>query len=134
MSHQNVEIVSRGNAAFNRGDVDEAMQLFAPAAELRDLANAPDQPTVVTGVDAIRETWILWTAEFDEFRAEVEEWTVAGDAVIGRVHGQGRGKTSGVSIDRRQFDLYELRDGKVIRAILGFDSIEAALEAAGQRE
>jgi hypothetical protein len=37
----------------------------------------------------------------------------------------------GISIDTHQFDLYTLRDGKVVRAILGFRSKQEALEAAG---
>src|SRR5215210_5926417 len=111
MSRENIEIGIRANAAFNRGNVPAALSFFAPEAELRDLANAPDQTNVITGVDAIRDAWILWTDAFDELRAEVEEWTEAGDAVIGAVRWYGRGKASGMSIDVRQFDLYEFRDG-----------------------
>lgn len=131
MSKQNIEILAHANDALNRGDVDAQMEVFAPDAELRDLANAPDQPTVIKGIAAIRETLLLWTAELEEFRAEVEEWIDADDVVIGRVHWHGRGKASGVSVDQRQFDLYELRDGKVVRAILGFETREDALAAAG---
>jgi len=134
MSQENVEIAKRANAAFNRGDVDAALEFFAPDAELRDLANAPDQASVVKGVDSIRETWTLWTAAFDEFSADIEEMTDAGAAVIAAVHWQGRGKASGMSIDVRQFDVYELRGGKIIRATLGLKSKTDALEAAGLSE
>ncbi len=38
MSEENVEIVRRGNAAFNGGDVDAFVEKFvAPDAELQDL-------------------------------------------------------------------------------------------------
>jgi hypothetical protein len=80
MSQENVEIGMRANAAFNSGNVDAALELFAPDAE------------------------------------------------------QGRGRASGMSIDIRQFDLYEFRDGMVIRATLGLRSKQEALEAAGVRE
>jgi len=133
MSEENVEVAKRANAAFNRRDVDAALAFFAPEAELRDLANAPDQDRVVKGIDAIREVWTLWSGAFDQFRAEVEEWTDAGDAVIGAVHWQGRGKASGMSIDVRQFDLYEFSAGKIVRATLALKSKEQALEAAGLR-
>jgi ketosteroid isomerase-like protein len=73
---------------------------------------------------------VLWATELEEFRAEVEEWIDAGDAVIGRVHWYGRGKASGAPIDRRQFDLWKLRDGKVVQAVLGFGTREEALAAA----
>lgn len=57
-----------------------------------------------------------------------------GDVVIGRVHWEGRGKASGVLIDAHAFDLYELRDGKVVRPVLGFGSMDKALEAADAAE
>jgi hypothetical protein len=41
-------------------------------------------------------------------------------------------KASGISIDLRQFDLYDFRDGQIVRATLGFESREQALEAAGR--
>jgi ketosteroid isomerase-like protein len=133
MSEQNLEIGMRANAAFNSGDLDAALEFFAADAELQDRANAPDQAPVVKGIDAIREAWTLWTAAFDELRADIDDWTDAGDFIVGKVHWQGRGKASGVSIDVRQFDLVEFRDGKIVRMILGLGSKEEALEAAGGR-
>jgi ketosteroid isomerase-like protein len=130
MSQENVELLTRLSEVVNRGDVDAAMEGWAIDAELRDLANAPDQPTVIEGRDAIRETWLLWAAELDEFGMEAEEWIDAGDAVVVRAHWRGRGRTSGVAIDRSQFDLWRLRDGKVVQAVLGFETREQALAAA----
>lgn len=57
-----------------------------------------------------------------------------GDVVICAVHWQGQGKTSGISIDVHQFDLYEFHEGRVVRVILGFRSKNEALEAVGVRE
>ena len=37
MSQENVEVVRRSNAAFNRGEVDAALKFFAPDAERPDL-------------------------------------------------------------------------------------------------
>ena len=134
MSQENVEIAERANAAFNRGDVDAALDRFAPDAELRDLLNAPDQSTTVKGVEAIRETWTLWIDAFDELRADIDEYFDAGNTVIGAVHWHGQGKTSGVSIDVHQFDAYEFRDGTITRVSLGFRSRAEALKAAGLSE
>jgi ketosteroid isomerase-like protein len=134
MSQENVEVVKEMNAALNRGDIDDAMARYAPDAELRDLANGPDQPTLVRGTDQIREVWALWTAAFDELHADVEEFFDAGEAVVCASHWIGRGKTSGMSIDGRQFDVFECRDGKVIRAVFGCKSKAEALEAVGRRE
>ena len=134
MSQEYVEIGMRAVAAFNRRDVAAVLHFYSPDAELRDLANAPDQATALRGIDAIREAWILWTAAFDELRVDIEEWTDAGDAVIAAAHWNGRGKASGMSIDVRQFDLFEFREGQIVRATLGLKSKEEALEAAGLPE
>ena len=134
MSEENVGVVRRAIAAFNSGDDRALSDVYAPDAELRDLANAPDQASVLRGRDAIQAARDLWTAAFDEFRADVEEYTEAGDAVICATRWYGRGKGSGVSIDVHQFDLYLLRDGQIVSATLGFRTKDEALEAAGLSE
>jgi ketosteroid isomerase-like protein len=134
MSHENVEKVRIANAAFNRGDMDSAFEFYAADAEVRDLLNGPDQPSVVKGTAAIRKTLALWFAAFDELHAEVDEYIDAGDAVVCAAHWIGHGKSSGISIDVHQFDVYEFRDAKVVRATLGYRSRAEALEAAGLSE
>jgi ketosteroid isomerase-like protein len=134
MSEENVEIVRRSNAAFNNGDVEGFLDCLSPDAELRDLASAPDQSTVVRGPAAIGEVLRLWTSAFDEFRADIEEYIDKGDVVICSVQWRGRGKGSGVSVDLHQFDVLELSEGRIVRATLGFRSKADALEAAGLLE
>ena len=131
MSEKNVEVTKRANAALNRGDFEGVGNVFAADAVLQDLQNAPDQPVTAEGVQAIRQTLNLWAAAFDELRVDIEEYIDGPNAVICAAHWQGQGKTSGISIDVHQFDLYEFREGKVVRAILGFRSRNDALEAAG---
>ena len=131
MSQENVKTAKLANAALNRGDFEGVAEFFAADAVLQDLQNAPDQPVTVEGVQAIRQTLSLWAAAFDELRADIEEYVDAPDAVICAAHWHGQGKTSGISIDVHQFDLYEFREGRVIRAVLGFRSKNEALEAAG---
>jgi ketosteroid isomerase-like protein len=134
MSEEKIETAKLANAALNRGDFEGVADFFAADAVLQDLQNAPDQPVTVKGVQAIRQTLSLWAAAFDELRVEIEEYVEAPDAVICAAHWQGQGKTSGISIDVHQFDLYEFREGKVVRAVLGFRSRNEALEAAGLSE
>jgi ketosteroid isomerase-like protein len=134
MSQENVEVVEAANAALNRGDLESAWDSFAPDAEMQDLLSGPDQPTVVKGRAAIQEVWGLWMGAFDELRADVEQYVDAGDAVICASHWIGHGKASGISIDVRQFDVYELRDEQIVRATLGYKSKAEALEAVGLSE
>ena len=134
MPEENVETAKRANAALNRGDFDGLVQVFAADAVLQDLQNAPDQPVTVEGVQAIRQSLSLWADAFDELRIDIEEYIDGPNAVICAAHWQGQGKTSGISIDVHQFDLYEFREGRVVRAILGFRSRNEALQAAGLQE
>jgi ketosteroid isomerase-like protein len=71
---------------------------------------------------------------FDELHAHLEEVVDAGNAVVCKAHWVGRGTTSGMTIDVRQFDVFELRDGTIIRAMLGHKSKAEALEAVGLSE
>jgi ketosteroid isomerase-like protein len=134
MSQENVDLAQAVNAAFNRGDIDALFKFYAADAEFRDLLNAPDQPSVAKGTDAIREILALWLAAFDEFRAEIDDYIDAGDAVVCAAHWIGQGKASGISIDVHQFDVYEFRDAKIVRVTLGYSSKAEALEAVGLSE
>src|SRR3954452_11055793 len=133
MSEENVEATKRANAALNRGDFDGVVEVFAADAVLQDLQNAPDQPVTVEGVRAIRQTLSLWAAAFDVLRVDIEEYIDGPNSVICAAHWQGQGKASGISIDVHQFDLYEFRDGRAVRAVLGMRSKTDALKAAGLR-
>ena len=132
MSQENVEVIKRANAALNGGDIDAAVQDYAPDATVRDLLKGPDQPTVVTGIEAMRQVWALWIEAFDELSADVQEFIDAENAVVCAVHWHGRGKTSGMNIDVDQFDVFEFADGKIVRATLGYRSKAEALEAVGR--
>ena len=134
MSQENVEAAKRANAALNRGDFEGIGEAFAPDAVLEDLQNAPDQPVRVKGIEAIRANFSLWAAAFDRLHAEIEEYIETPNGVVCAANWQGQGKASGIAVDVHQFDLYEFREGDVVRAILGFRSRNEALEAAGLRE
>ena len=68
-----------------------------------------------------------WLDEWEEWRAEGEEYVEIGDyvVVLARYHGRGRG--SGVEISQEGAHVFKLRDGKVVRLEI-FASREKALE------
>jgi ketosteroid isomerase-like protein len=65
--------------------------------------------------------------------SRIVEAVEAGDSVVARVHQWGRGKGSGATVDDSHWQVWTVRDGKVVRVIIRADR-EAALEAAGLRE
>jgi SnoaL-like domain len=74
MSQQNVEIVRRGYALLDEGDLAGVIELYHENAEWRDLQHAPDTPEVVRGRSAILALWTQWMEVFDDFKAEPYEF------------------------------------------------------------
>jgi ketosteroid isomerase-like protein len=134
VSQENVDLVLRGNAAANGGDHAAAAELWHPNAELRDLAHAVDAEQTVHGRDAVLALWSQWRETFDEFRAEIEETVDCGAHIVCATRWVGRGSASGVAVDVSQVDVYEVRDGKIVRATLAYPDKAAALEAVGLSE
>jgi ketosteroid isomerase-like protein len=134
MSEENVEIVRRVIALFNAGDMIAVAELFHRAAEWRDLSHAPDTPEVLMGVEAILAAGGQWAQVFDEFSAEVYEYIDAHPWVVCDTRWSGKGRGSAVGVDIRQADAYEVRDGKVVRAVLAYPDAAAALQAIELQE
>jgi ketosteroid isomerase-like protein len=134
MSQENVEVVRRANAAFNRGDYEGAAESFHPEVEFRDLAHAADAPQTLKGTQALLSLLSEWRESFDDFRAEISEYIEAGDHVVCVTRWTGRGKASDAAVDVSQVDVYELQEGKIVRATLAYPDRTTAFEAAGLRE
>ena len=134
MSHENVEIARRMNAAFNRRDRDEILAYYHPNAELRDLQHAPDAPERLIGIDAIRAYWTQWDDAFDDFTAEIEECLDAGTYVVMATWWRGKGKDSGLEISLRAVEVVEFADGKIARLTTGYSNKDEALKAVGLSE
>ena len=63
----------------------------------------------------------------------MEELTDLGEHVLARTRHHGRGKGSGVEVDREIFQLWTFRQDKVVRAKMYYDHAEA-LAAVGLSE
>jgi ketosteroid isomerase-like protein len=135
MSQENVEIMRRVNELANTGGwgavLDEA---YHPDAELRDLRHAPDLPEVVRGRDAVRLVLTNWTAAYDDFGAEVYDFIDAHPWVICDTRWYGRGAGSELPIDVRGADAYELKEGRIVRTIIGYADVATALKDLGLKE
>jgi ketosteroid isomerase-like protein len=134
MSRENVEVVRRANALGNAGEYESFFEVFDRDIEFRDLQHAPDLPELIRGLDALREMAANWTEVYDEFRAEIREYIDAHPWVICDARWYGRGKGSDVEIDLRVADVYEVRDGKIVRAIIGYPDPATALKAVRTRD
>ena len=89
-----------------------------------------EEATTVRGHDEL-VCWIKrWLDAWDDAWDEVDEIIEAGDVVVAAVRVHGRGRRSGMEISQRLFDVFELRDGRILR-IREYLDPDQALEAAG---
>ena len=131
MSRENVEIVRECCEAFDRGDYAAALEALHPEISY-ELTHFPDGQ-VYRGHAGVREAFRIWLGTWEDYRQEREELIDAGENVVVATREYGRGKGSGLKLDRLTFGIWTLREGKVVR--IQFRSTRAeALEAVGLRE
>src|SRR4051812_5909906 len=125
MSQENVEVVRRVFAyeIYGVGDRAEAEAIFDP-----DVVMNTTNEGSFHGLDAMRDEFARWASAFEELEVTAEEFIDAGDRVLVTEYHRGRGRTSGVEVDARFYEVYTLRDGKVVRVDEYVDRAEA-LEA-----
>jgi len=129
MSQENVELA---RWAFT-SDPTRFFSLLDEDIELDARRNAELPGVALTGrgrqvVERFcREFWGTWS----EYSAEPQEFIDAGDHVVVEVHERGDGKGSGVPFERTHFQVWTLREGRLIRWLLFADKAEA-LEAVGR--
>jgi ketosteroid isomerase-like protein len=126
-----VEIVKRCCEAFDRGDYEAALDAFAPDIEY-DLSHFPDGQ-VYRGRDGVREAFRIWMGTWENYRQMRAEPIDAGDQIILPTRERGRGKGSGVTLERQTFGVWTIRDGKAAR-IRFYSTLGEALEAVGLSE
>jgi ketosteroid isomerase-like protein len=103
---ESVEIVRR----FLEDDVDEALAYADPDIVWNPIEELPTQ-----GHHAVRASLARWKAEWAEYELWPEEFVDKGEHVVVTVCLRARGRVSGIEIDARFYDLFTLRNGKIVR-------------------
>ena len=129
MSDENIATIRAMLDAFNRGDFDASLAYLDEAVEWHDPPDVPGAG-VHRGPEEVREFFVTWLAAWETYTAEAEELIDAGDQVVVVHHEWGRGKESGIEIDNRSANLFDLRDGKIVKR-RPFPDRDSALKAAG---
>ncbi len=129
MSHENVEIVRGLWDSYSHGDIDRVLTLTDPYVVLVSLEEGP-----LYGPDAVRANYARWREAWQgQPETAVEEVIGVGDHVLVIACFQGRGRGSGVRVEQRLYEVYTLRNGRILRVDEFSDRAEA-LEAVGLRE
>ncbi len=136
MSEENVEIVRRIYDAVERGDIDTVLALYDPEIEwvferspFRDFLK---HDTYRGHEDLRRMFGERYDDAWREIEDEIEELIDAGDRVVSVVSTRGRGRASGVEVEKLHAGVWTIRAGKVVR--VEWMDREKALEVAGLSE
>ena len=131
MSEENVEIVRRAYVALSQGAEDTLREMAAPEFVV-DFSRRLVEPAVLRGsnealaaLGQIREPWDDWPVW------EPQELIDAGDKVLAFIRTTARGKGSGVEVEAHVWNLWTIRDGKLVELTYFGDDRAAALKAAG---
>jgi ketosteroid isomerase-like protein len=126
---ENVEIVRLAHEALNGGDLDALIALCDAKFRL-DMSDRVFNPAVYEGYDGIRifysEVCDVWASYVWEPEALME---VSG-SVVALLRSCGRGRGSGVEVERRTAMLWTVKAGRAT-AVCFFRDQDRALEAVG---
>jgi ketosteroid isomerase-like protein len=126
---KNLELARRGIDAYNRGDLEAVVELLSPQVEVY----APPQ-LINAGTYRGRHGFLEWVRRWDEVweerHIEAERIEPVGeDHVVVSVHQFGKGGGSGIHVEMRIAQLFEIQDGEVVRFHL-YPDRETAFAAA----
>jgi len=129
MAQDNVGVIEAAWEAFGKGDLDKAVDVAAPEGEIVAPDSLPWGGTYV-GPDGFRDLLGQIFQRFEGFSAKPEKVLGADDdhvVVVASIIGRAKG---GKDLRGRVVWVYQLRDGKVVRAE-AFPDSAAILDALG---
>lgn len=129
---RDLELLRAGYAAFQRGDLADALALLAPEFVLEvhtGRADLPELP-VYRGREGFLENWRHITEPFDEVRIELQAVEGTSERIIATILMSGRGKASQAPFEVHIYHAWTLRDGIALRLDI-YSSMEDALAGGG---
>jgi ketosteroid isomerase-like protein len=112
----NVDLVRSIYADWERGDF-RSVEWADPDIELVRPESVDGE--VLKGLASTAKGWGEWLSAWDDYHAEASEYRVLDDErvlVLGRM--TGRGRISGATGETETANLFQIRDGKVVRLVL----------------
>jgi ketosteroid isomerase-like protein len=129
MSRENVEVVRRAWEAFVRRDDGAAFALYDPEITIHHQVDG----SVYRGLAGARAFVGDWLASWTDYSTDLEELIDAGDDVIAVMRIRAQGRRSAVPVERREWHVWTVRDGRLWRFRIYATEAEA-LEAVGMSE
>jgi ketosteroid isomerase-like protein len=132
MSQENVEVVRRAIAAYNRRDFEAMRALNHPDIELDWSASRGLEAGVYKGWGEVVRFYQNFLGTFQDVDIEPERFIESGDLVVVPNTAQLRGR-DGIETVARSALIFEVRSGRLARICL-YQETREALEAAELRE
>jgi ketosteroid isomerase-like protein len=131
MSQENVDIVRRIYAEWERGNFLAALPLLDQEVTFETFMPDSDQMVVVHGLEELASFMRDWFRQWRDYHVTGDEIRAVGtDRVFVAGRQAATGRQSGVEVDSPGFTVWDFRAGKVVRLLAHYDR-GAALEAAG---
>jgi ketosteroid isomerase-like protein len=132
VSRENVEIVRRAFAEFERGNF-WVPEFFDPNVRVVWLEALPVGEPESVGLEGLSRGIKRWMEPFEHVTTRAERIIDAGDQVVVIAAWRGRGKASGVDTEWRYGGVWTVSDGKVT-SLVSYRDPAKALEAVGLSE
>jgi ketosteroid isomerase-like protein len=113
VASENVEVVRAFTDAYNSSDIDRLEALCTDEPEIAGIRAAVEETSYV-GPDAVRRWWADATQVWSERQLVVEEVAPqAEDTVLVRAVWRGRGRGSGVDVERQLGFRFRIKGGRI---------------------
>jgi uncharacterized protein len=132
VAESDVELVKQGYEALAAGGFEAWLPLFDPDVELTTPAALASEPGIYRGPDGVRRWFDEFYEAMDEVRLEPQEFHEVGEWVVVPFTIIARGRTTGLVVEQRAVQAWQLRDGKAIRLEI-FADVEEAMAAIEKR-
>jgi ketosteroid isomerase-like protein len=134
MSQENVEIVRRIYAEWERGNFQAALPVLDREITFETFMPDSNEIVVLHGLDRLEDFMRDWFGQWEAYRVTGDEFRAVGtDHVVVAGRQAGTGRRSGVEVDSPGFTVWTFRAGKVVRLLAHYDR-DSALEAAGLKD
>ena len=124
------EIVRRAHEALNAGDI-ETLVAVCDADFRLDMSDRVLNPSVYEGHDGIRAFYAEMMDIWESFTWEPTELREFNEVVVSLLESKGKGRGSGLELDRRSAMLWHVSDEKAL-SLTFYRDPDAALAAAPQ--
>ncbi len=114
MSREDVEVARQAAAALAAGEFDTWLGLHAAACEFAPFIVGVEGGRPYRGHEGCRAFWDDIHSAFADWRPRVERVRDCGESALLAIRFHGRGKDSGIPVDRLVWQVFRARDGKAV--------------------